>query len=332
MIRHLAQTLLRRDGKVLLGVKKTGFGAGKLVTPGGKVEPGETPKQAAIRETAEEVGIKVNACEEVAQVIFRDLYYKGQPETDIMHVYVSDDFEGEPTETPELAPEWCSVNDIPYNKMWSDAIHWMPDALRGKKTDSYFRYDEHNELKDYKVNYTPDHCIARFRDKDFGLPEDGDEASFITRTAARAVMFDENGRVALINSTNRGCYKLPGGGIDEGELIEEALRREVHEEAGYEIHDIIPLGYTHETRHKFTQYNVSYAFIARAGKFVGANLMEDEIEDGFQLEWYDDIDAAISALEAIDTSDKIYQMKFFTVRELAILREAKRVMKEKYGQ
>ena len=324
--------LIKNNGKLLLGVKKRGFGTGKLNAPGGKVEPGETPKQAAIRETFEEIGVKVHDCEPMGQVIFRNLYFAGKPETNIMHVFMTEDFDGEPTETDEIAPEWAPLNDIPYERMWGDDEHWMPEVLRGNKVDAYFTYNEKNEFTDFKVNIEPSELIASFRDKDFGLPEDGDESSFITRTASRAVMFDDDGRVALINSTNRGCYKLPGGGIDDGELIEEALHREVQEEAGYEIHDIIPLGYTRETRHKFNQFNISYAFIARAGKFVGANLMEDEIEDGFELEWHDNIDDAIRTLESVDTSDKIYQVKFFTARELAILREAKRVMKEKYGQ
>lgn len=332
MIRHLAQMLLERDGKILLGTKKTGFGAGKLVCPGGKVEADETITEAAIRETAEEVGIKVNSCKKVAQVIFRNLYYKGQPETDIMHVFISDDFEGEPIETPELAPEWYPINNIPYNQMWKDAEHWMPDALRGKKTDSYFRYDEHNEFTDYKVNYVPDECIMHFRDKDFGFKEDKDESKFIERSAARAVLVDDKWRVALIDATNRGYYKLPGGGIDDGELIEEALRREVVEEAGYEIEPLCPLGYTHETRHKFEQFNYSYAWLARATKEVGRNLMEDEVEDGFEVKWFDTIDDAIAAVDSVDTSGMIYQAHFFTAREAAILRAARKVLKEKYGQ
>ena len=332
MIRHLAQMLLIRDGKVLLGVKKTGFGTGKLVCPGGKVEAGETEMQAAIRETAEEVDINVKTCKKVAQVIFRNLYYKGEPETDVMHVFISDDFEGEPTVTPELTPDWYSIDDIPYDKMWGDARHWMPDALHYRKTDSYFRYNEQNEFTDYTVNHIPDNLIAEFRDSDFGFPEDGDENCFKERNAARAVLIDDDYRVALIDATNRGYYKLPGGGIDEGELIEEALRREVLEEAGYEIEPLCPLGYTHETRHKFEQFNNSYAWLARAKKEVGRNLMEDEIEDGFEVKWFDSIDDAIAAVEKVDVSDMIYQAHFFTARELAILREARKVLKEKYGQ
>jgi len=324
--------ILKRDNKICLGEKKRGFGTGKLTEPGGKVESGETYLEAAIRETEEEVGVKVRSAREVGQIIFRDLYYKGAPETDITHVYLSEDFDGEPTETDELLPAWYDINSLPFNRMWADAEYWMPEVLRGHQVDAFFRYNDKDEFVEKNVELVPDECIHRFRDKDFGLPEDRDESTFITRTAARAVLIDKDFRVALINATNRGYYKLPGGGIDEGELITEALHREVIEEAGYKIEVLCPLGFTREARHKFEQFNVSYAFLARATEFVGNKLEKDEEEDGFEVEWFDNIDEAIKAVENVDTENIIYQGKFFTTRELAILREARKVLKERYGQ
>ena len=332
MARHLTLMLLKRSNKTCLGIKKRGFGAGKLLEPGGKVEPGETPMQGAIREAEEEVGVKIRSAHKVGQLVFRNLYYKGTPETAITHVYMSEDFEGEPSESDELVPNWYDINSLPYNKMWGDDEHWMPEVFRGKVVDAYFDYNENDTFTDYRVDIVPDECIAHFRDKDFGLPEDGDESSFVTRTASRAVLVDKDYRVALVDATAHGYYKLPGGGIDEGELISEALHREVREEAGYTIEPLATLGYIHETRHKFEQFNISYAFLARTKEFVGTNLMEDEIEDGFELKWFDNIDEAIKAVEAVDTSNMVYQAKFFTARELAILREARKVLKEKYGQ
>ncbi len=332
MIRHLTLMILKRDGKLLLGVKKRGFGAGKINCAGGKVEPGETAREAAIRETFEEVGIRVKTCADMGQVVFRELYFKGEPETDIMHVFLSEDFKGEPVETPEIKPEWHPINALPYDKMWSDDEHWMPEVLRGNRIDAYFHFNENNTFTDYCVGLAPNERILSLRDSDFGLPEDKDEATFTERTAARAVLIDKDYRVALINATSRGYYKLPGGGIDEGETISEALEREVVEEAGWKIEPLCPLGYVHETRHKYTQFNISYAFLARATEFVGNNLMDDEKEDGFELEWFDNIDATIAAVEGVDTTDKVYQAKFFTEREAAILRAARKVLKEKYGQ
>jgi 8-oxo-dGTP pyrophosphatase MutT (NUDIX family) len=51
--------LLQKDGSVLLGRKKRGFGEGKVNGFGGKVEAGETVIEAAVREMQEESGLTV---------------------------------------------------------------------------------------------------------------------------------------------------------------------------------------------------------------------------------------------------------------------------------
>ena len=49
--------LLRKDNKILLAMKKRGFGTGKYNGVGGKIENGETLNEAMIRETKEEIGV-----------------------------------------------------------------------------------------------------------------------------------------------------------------------------------------------------------------------------------------------------------------------------------
>lgn len=44
-----------------------------------------------------------------------------------------------------------------------------------------------------------------------------------------------DGRILVCNTKSTGRYSLPGGGIDIGEKIEDALKREVYEECGIEI-------------------------------------------------------------------------------------------------
>ena len=44
-----------RDFEVLLIEKQRGIGAGKINGPGGKIDPGETPLESAVRETQEEL-------------------------------------------------------------------------------------------------------------------------------------------------------------------------------------------------------------------------------------------------------------------------------------
>ena len=49
-----------RGEEILLINKKIGLGKGKVNGPGGKVDPGETPEAAAIRECREELAIEVS--------------------------------------------------------------------------------------------------------------------------------------------------------------------------------------------------------------------------------------------------------------------------------
>jgi 8-oxo-dGTP diphosphatase len=60
----IAAALVDRDGRLLVQQRPEGLSmAGLWEFPGGKVEPGETPEQALIRELAEELGIDVEqAC------------------------------------------------------------------------------------------------------------------------------------------------------------------------------------------------------------------------------------------------------------------------------
>ncbi|MGG4168004.1 NUDIX domain-containing protein [Rossellomorea vietnamensis] len=61
------------------------------------------------------------------------------------------------------------------------------------------------------------------------------------RTAVKAVII-QDGKILLMHS-NRGDYKFPGGGVEEGESLSAALIREVAEETGY-IHCMVkePVG------------------------------------------------------------------------------------------
>lgn len=54
------------------------------------------------------------------------------------------------------------------------------------------------------------------------------------REAVRAVIIKDE-KILLIYSEKNGDYKLPGGGVEEGETYEEALIREVEEEAGFRV-------------------------------------------------------------------------------------------------
>ncbi|WP_285723799.1 8-oxo-dGTP diphosphatase [Psychromicrobium xiongbiense] len=119
--------------EVLLGLKKTGFGTGKIVGIGGHVESGESAVEAAVREMAEETSVTVRPsdCEFRGTVNFR---FPAQPDWDMdTAVFVSKAWTSQPVETEEIAPAWYPLTALPLGKMWQDAAHWLP-ALIGHDT------------------------------------------------------------------------------------------------------------------------------------------------------------------------------------------------------
>jgi 8-oxo-dGTP diphosphatase len=51
----------------------------------------------------------------------------------------------------------------------------------------------------------------------------------------------EAGRLLVVRSRNKKAFYLPGGKIEPGETLADALRREVSEELGVEAHDPVEL-------------------------------------------------------------------------------------------
>ena len=127
-MKHVTLLFLRRDGEILLAMKKRRFGAGRWNGVGGKVEPGETYEQAAIRECQEEIGVTPRALRPAGEMHFLDL-----PDVEhYCHIYVATNWGGEPRESEEMAPRWFAETAIPYGTMWPDDVYWLPLLLAGK--------------------------------------------------------------------------------------------------------------------------------------------------------------------------------------------------------
>jgi len=125
---HATLMFVIKEGKILLIEKKRGLGAGKMNGPGGKIEPGETPLEAVIRETQEELLVTP-----LSPVKLGELRFVMSDCPDIhCHVYRADDLEGEPTETDEATPAWTLLEEIPYDRMWEDDRHWLPHVIAGQ--------------------------------------------------------------------------------------------------------------------------------------------------------------------------------------------------------
>ena len=70
--------ILVRHGRILLGLRRGAHGGGSWSVPGGKIEPGETPEQAAMRELREETGLEATNPRVLAQTLddFPDVCYR----------------------------------------------------------------------------------------------------------------------------------------------------------------------------------------------------------------------------------------------------------------
>lgn len=70
----------------------------------------------------------------------------------------------------------------------------------------------------------------------------------VVREAVRALVLDPNGRVLLVRFINPETaaefWTTPGGGVDGGESMEGAIRRELREETGLEDASLGPVVWT----------------------------------------------------------------------------------------
>lgn len=117
-----------RATEVLLIRKLRGLGAGKINGPGGRLEPGETLVEAAVRETEEEVGVVPR--DPRSRGVLRFAFTNGYNLE--CHVFSADGCDGEPRESDEAIPLWVPLGKIPYDEMWADDRLWLPHMLSGR--------------------------------------------------------------------------------------------------------------------------------------------------------------------------------------------------------
>jgi mutator protein MutT len=136
---------LIRNDEILLAMKKRGFGSNRYNGVGGKIDPGETVEQALVRECQEEIEVTPTHYWKVAEHNFYQ-NVGAEPWHMNVHAYLADEWEGEPVETEEMAPEWFKVAEIPYTNMWQDDVFWLPQVLAGSKLVGEFTFDEHDNM------------------------------------------------------------------------------------------------------------------------------------------------------------------------------------------
>ncbi len=135
--------LIVENGKILLGMKKRGFGAGRWNGFGGKVEECESIEESAKREMLEESEVEVQNLEERGEIEFTFFDTGNVLE---VHIFKILSYAGVPKETEEMKPQWFEIIDIPFHQMWPDDVYWMPIFLKDKKFKGKITFKDENTI------------------------------------------------------------------------------------------------------------------------------------------------------------------------------------------
>ena len=153
-LRQTTLCFLVKGERILLARKREGFGAGRWNGVGGKVEPGESVEEAAIRESQEEIGVTPTAMKKAAELefYFYTDAHRQSPSDQKVSVYIAEAWEGEPSESEEMGvPRWHPKDSLPFDSMWPDDPFWLPNVLSGKFVEGLFLFGEGDKLLDYLV-------------------------------------------------------------------------------------------------------------------------------------------------------------------------------------
>ena len=154
MIKPNTLCIVRDDNRILLGMKKRGFGEGRWNGFGGKLQANESIEETALRELQEEAGIIANDLKKLGMVDFR---FEGKEDVIEVHIFIVRSYQGEPIETEEMRPNWFNLDSLPFSDMWPADRYWLPLLLSDKYFLGEALFDREGDvLKEYSFQELPD--------------------------------------------------------------------------------------------------------------------------------------------------------------------------------
>ena len=149
------------------------------------------------------------------------------------------------------------------------------------------------------------------------------------RLIARAIVFDDEGYFYFVRAERDDLFgkatliETSGGGVEEGEALDDAILRELREELGASAEIVCKLGVVSDYYNLIHRHNVNNFFLCRAVSFGEKNLMQDEIEYFHLSTLRMTFDEAVAEYERC-ASTKLGRL--IASRELPMLKKAKEAL------
>ncbi len=150
------------------------------------------------------------------------------------------------------------------------------------------------------------------------LGQDG-RSNKAPRLTARAIVKNQDGLYAVMYADKFKLHSLPAGGVEDGEDVLTALRREVYEETGCVCDEIKGLGIVAENRASLDYTQINYYYVVTTTHQPGENhLTEAEQANHTEVQWHP-FDEMVRLIQEQEF-DRV-QGKYLKARDVAALKE-----------
>ena len=129
-------------------------------------------------------------------------------------------------------------------------------------------------------NATTDELYLELRDEEWPL-----ESITHDRRIARGIVFDDDGKFYFVRANRDDLFgkathiETPGGGVEDGEELMTAIRRELSEELGIEVDVLCKIGVVSDYYNVIHRHNLSNYYLCKITSFGEQHMTEEEIRD-----------------------------------------------------
>lgn len=113
------------------------------------------------------------------------------------------------------------------------------------------------------------------------------DIKYVDRNTGKAIMVDINGKIGLVGNKQNDFLQLPGGGIDDGENIEDGVIRECLEETGCVVALESEVGIIDDYRPRDKKHCINFCYIVSVISKGEVSYTNEELNIGMYTKWVD---------------------------------------------